>query len=355
MKILFTFYNPSGGMETLNRIRCKLLQKHGIDCQMLYKLNGSGIQNVRDSKVHITNDPKEIAYIIQVEQFDAIIINSDAELMEYVRLTGFNKPIFYEVQGLGTYKTAEAVIQASKTQVEQYATGVLYPKTSHLIKLMRAYFPGKAQFVYNNPLDIDNFGYTDYSIQTSPIIGWIGRLEKNKNWSDFVELSHRLIQRCPSLYLWMFGDPDLYDPVEQLHFQTQIRKYHLEQRLIHHANVPHELMADYLSIIGDSGGFLCSTSLVEGFGYAVAEALLCRCPVLSTKSDGVNNFITHAKTGMYYSVGNIDDALQQAKQVMYNSALRQQIREQGEYHMKENFAPEEFVRHFKEMLAAVGL
>lgn len=37
------------------------------------------------------------------------------------------------------------------------------------------------------------------------------------------------------------------------------------------SNVSNEHMADYFSMIGDSGVFLCSTSKVEGFGYAIVE------------------------------------------------------------------------------------
>lgn len=40
MKVLFTFFNPSGGMETLNRVRCAALTARGIECHMLYTHNG---------------------------------------------------------------------------------------------------------------------------------------------------------------------------------------------------------------------------------------------------------------------------------------------------------------------------
>lgn len=355
MKLLFTFYNPSGGMETLNRIRCKILQANGFDCHMLYKQFGSGMQNIKDTKVHIASDPQEIAELIRAEGYDAIIVNSDAQLMEDIRLAGFDKPILYEVQGLGTYETAQAVLQAGKSQIQRYATGLLYPRTGHLIELMNLYFPDKPHFICSNPLDTEAFGYRYYDLHTAPILGWVGRIEHNKNWEDFIELGHRLVQSEPSLYLWLFSDPDLYDPKEKVKFEQKIEEYQLASRLIYHANVPHSLMADYLSIIGDSGGFLCSSSRVEGFGYAVAEALLCRCPVLSTASDGVQHFIIQGQTGLFYTLGDFNDATEKAEQLLFNAELRRQLRDQGEKYIKEHFSPRGFLFEFKAMLAALGM
>jgi glycosyltransferase involved in cell wall biosynthesis len=84
-------------------------------------------------------------------------------------------------------------------------------------------------------------------------------------------------------------------------------------------------MADYFSMIGDSGGLYLSTSKVEGFGYAVIEAMSCRCPVLSSDSDGVKAFITHDHTGKFYGNGNIGSAVNQALELVNNLELRNQI------------------------------
>jgi glycosyltransferase involved in cell wall biosynthesis len=84
-------------------------------------------------------------------------------------------------------------------------------------------------------------------------------------------------------------------------------------------------MADYFSMIGDSGGFFLSTSKVEGFGYAVIEAMSCRCPVLSSDSDGVKAFINHDITGKFYLNGNIGSAIKQAIELTDNQKLRDTI------------------------------
>ncbi|WP_376768255.1 glycosyltransferase [Paenibacillus alginolyticus] len=45
------------------------------------------------------------------------------------------------------------------------------------------------------------------------------------------------------------------------------------------------------------GGSLYSTSKVEGAPYSILEAMSCRCPVLTSDSDGVSSAVIHNQTG----------------------------------------------------------
>src|SRR5690606_20495204 len=135
-----------------------------------------------------------------------------------------------------------------------------------------------------------------------PIIGWVGRLEQNKNWRSFLRMAKRWCELQPHLTLWVYADQNLNEAGEKEAFERLIHEYSLASRIVLHPPVPHAEMAVHYSRIGDSGGFLCSTSLYEGFGYALLEAMSCRCPVLSSNSDGPSSFILHNKTGKLYPV-----------------------------------------------------
>ncbi len=115
-------------------------------------------------------------------------------------------------------------------------------------------------------------------------------------------------------------------------------------------------MPHYYSVIGESGGFfLLSSSVLEGFGYAVAEALSCRCPVLSTDSDGVRAFINHNSTGKFYPLGNIGQAVQEGLELMKNGPLRESIRMRGRSHIESLFSSDTYAAHFIGMLHRLGL
>ncbi|MFD1135028.1 glycosyltransferase family 4 protein [Paenibacillus sp. PDC88] len=353
MKILFTFFNPSGGMETLNRIRSKALMARGYECHLLYAVDGEGRKNIKGIKTFVTNDNEEIKRIIESEDYDIIVVCTDIHLLQKVKEMGFRGKAVFEIQGLGTTDTALELLKVFDSGIREYADALLYPRTSHLKQWFEQIFPAIPQFCFDDPLDTEHFGYVSYPPKPYPIIGWIGRIEQNKNWSEYLRIGFELRKQIPDLYLWMFDDDTLSDPSQKDYFEFSVRTLNLSERLIRYSNIPHELMADYLSIIGDSGGFLCSTSIKEGFGYAVAEAMLCRCPVLSTDSDGVKRFIKHNVTGKYYNLGDIKHAVGESLTLMRNRGLRNQIISAAEQHIKSEFSTSIYCDQFESMLSRI--
>lgn len=60
MKLLLVFSTPSGGMETLNRIRSRALAASGVDCHVLYTNGGSGLQNAGGATVLVYQESADI-------------------------------------------------------------------------------------------------------------------------------------------------------------------------------------------------------------------------------------------------------------------------------------------------------
>jgi glycosyltransferase involved in cell wall biosynthesis len=153
----------------------------------------------------------------------------------------------------------------------------------------------------------------------------------------------------------MFEDPTISSPIERGKFKNLIKHLNSEKNLTIYSNIPNSKMADYFSIIGDSGGLLCSTSKVEGAPYALLEAMSCKCPVLTTDSDGVRSSIIHNQTGKYYTLGNVAEAGKEAKELMKNNKLREQIRSNAFEHVKKHFNPDLYCRNFINMLVSLGI
>ncbi len=352
INILFTFFIPSGGVETLNRQRYYALQPRGINCHFLYLQKGTGLQNKIDAPIYVTNNDKEIKDIIEKGNFDAIVVNSDLLLQKKMKESGYTGLVIYEVQGLGTDKKyADYFLQKHASPIlNQYCDAILYPRTPHLVTAFEKHFPHLPKYSFHNSFSLDTFHYKRQPKQPNPIVGWVGRLEENKNWRDFLKIGAQLKKEFPSLQLWMFEDSTLSTKDERIAFKQNVQELQLHHCLQVFENQPHHKMAAYFSTIGDSGGFLCSTSKVEGFGYAVLEAMVCKCPVLSTDSDGVKNFIKHNRTGKFFTLGNIAEAVSQGKELMTNNRLREKIRNTGVKHIENHFSPENYATHFINMI-----
>lgn len=61
MNILFVFYVPSGGVETLNRQRSVALKKIGINSHFLYYQKRRELLNDHEAPVFITNNNTSVA------------------------------------------------------------------------------------------------------------------------------------------------------------------------------------------------------------------------------------------------------------------------------------------------------
>lgn len=261
-----------------------------------------------------------------------------------------------EIQGYGPKSTAKSALTDAIPLVNNYATGFLNPKTPHIVQLLDELYPSLPKFSFNNCFDTNQFSYKAVPTSHHPNIAWIGRIEDNKNWREFLKIGSELIHNHNSnIRLHMFEDPTLSEAKERAQFEKLIKQLDLEKHLFLHANVPNDQMAVYFSMIGESGGFLCSTSKVEGAPYSLLEAMSCKCPVLTTDSDGVRSSVIHNKTGKYYTLGDVTEAVKEAKELMADSQLREQIRKNAFEHVKVNFNPDLYCVNFISMIQSLGL
>ncbi len=363
MKILFTYYLPSGGVDTLNRTRCRALMRAGIEAHLLYLRDGAGRQNIKDIPLFLSNLDHEIQPIIASQQYDVIMCTSDYHMLSRLRSMGYGGLLIFEAQGLGMYDQAREAMNASVPNIRSYANAAMCTPTPHLIELYQEFLPDFPRFYVQNAVDTEVFSAHPASLPPAdlgsdsdgPILAWVGRMERNKNWQLFIETAAELVKTEPRLRLWMFEDANLYDPQERALFHQLTTTYQLWNRLTLRSNIPHEQMAHYFAAVGHSGGLLFSTSHVEGFGYAVAEALSCHCPVLATDSDGVRFFIEHNRTGKLIAQHISQWAAAEALELMQDAALRLQIREQGAQHIRQHFSPERYTQDMINVFRALGL
>ncbi|CAI8947588.1 Glycosyltransferase [Priestia megaterium] len=356
INILFVFYVPSGGVETLNRQRCKALKKYNINAHCLYYENKRELLNDHGTPTFITNDDNEIKKILNEGNYSAIIIISDFQALSRFSSLGYQGKMIIEIQGYGPKDVAKTALKSAIPLVTTHAAGLLNPKTPHIMELFDELYPSFPKFSFNNCFDTTQFSYKPLPVSENPIIAWIGRIEDNKNWKEFLQIGSQLIkQHSSKIQLHMFEDPTLCELIERQKFEDLIKELNLENHLTLHANVPNSQMADHFSIIGESGGFLCSTSKVEGAPLSLLEAMSCKCPVLTTDSDGVRSSIIHNQTGKYYTLGDIDEATKEAVELMTNYDLRESIRLNGLKHVELHFSPDLYCHNFIQMLLSLGI
>jgi len=350
VNVLFVFYVPSGGMDTVNRLRCKALARYGIQASCLYFHWGAGVQNNDGVPMYITNDDEEIRRILAEGNYDVIVVTTDHKSFPRFRQLGYTGKLVLEIQGYGSHENARKQLTEAIPYVNAYASALLNPSTPHIAALFRELFPHIPQYNFPNFFDSVNFTYHPGPAPEHPIVAWLGRMEDNKNWREFLHIGYQLSHYVPDLKLWVFEDPNLSIPHEREQFEVTAHGLGLYSRMTVLSNVPNHQMQYYFSAIGDSGGFVCNTSKSEGGPLSVLEAMSCRCPVLATNSDGVALCIRHNETGKSYMLGNIAQAVQEGLDLMYNAPLRESIRSNALARLHTHFNPEQYCARFIDML-----
>ncbi|WP_163881526.1 glycosyltransferase family 4 protein [Paenibacillus favisporus] len=350
MKVLFVFYVPSGGMDTINRLRCQELRNYGIEASCLYYFWGAGMQNRADFPIYITNDDAEIKQILDAGGYDVIVVTTDHESFPRFRQLGYTGKLVLEIQGYGPQEVARSKLTEAVPYVNAYASALMNPSTPHITALFQELFPHIPCYIIPNSINSETFTYRQTTKLSNPVIAWLGRIDDNKNWREFLYIGHQLTHFVPDLQLWMFEDPNLGDPDQRQQFLKVVDDLQLGSRLTMHANIPNHEMQYYYSSIGDSGGFMCSTSKVEGGPLSVLEAMSCRCPILASNSDGVTITIKHNVTGKNYNLGNVHQAVSEGLNLMQDVELRESIRDAAQHLVKTEFTPYRYSVSFMDML-----
>ncbi|MGZ7440691.1 glycosyltransferase family 4 protein [Paenibacillus sp. TH7-28] len=352
-RVLFVFYVPSGGMETVNRQRCRALRRHGIQAECLYYRWGAGLQNEADFPIYVTNNDDEIHRLLQANRYDCIVVTTDYPSLPRFRRLGYQGKLVLEIQGFGSVATAQKELCAAVPIVHDHAAALMNPKTPHITAIFQQLYPAIPQFYINNCFDADAFAYQSSRDPENPTVAWVGRIEDNKNWREFLYIAHSLLFYDRRIQIWMFEDHYLSDLVERRMFESLVDQLQLGPYLQIRSNVPNREMMFYYSRIGDSGGFLCNTSKVEGAPLSILEAMSCRCPVLASSSDGVISCISHNETGKSYSLGDIGQAVREGRELMLNEPLRSRIRNRALQLVKSEFHPDKYCREFMNMLQTI--
>lgn len=352
------FVVPSGGMHTLNCERIPALQKAGIRCRLIYFQQGIGsTQGTMPCPVHYANTPEQFAELLRQHPPSAIVVSSWYTVVQTLRELGFAGPIIFEIQGLGPPQKARSELSLMYGFIQPHATAILHPGSPLITGLLSVMMPHKVAYVIPNPINANTFHYQSKpAYRKMPmVLIWIGRVEPNKNWSEFLLIAHELVRRGENPELWMFEDPTLSVPQDRLAMSNAIHSLGLQNRIKLLPHVPRMQMAEYFSAAADSGGALLMTSLSEGAPYAALEAMICRCPIVTSDNDGIRTMVANGVHGIYYNLGDIAGAANAVQNLRHDTKLRRAIVSQAEQRVLSEFQPAHYAAAFQLILRQLGV
>ncbi|WKX74972.1 glycosyltransferase [Zobellia laminariae] len=181
-------------------------------------------------------------------------------------------------------------------------------------------FPKENITVIYNGIDIDGFLSKEVkplyrSINKNEVVLVnLGRLEAQKNQQFLILLASELKKRQVPFKLLIGGEGRLKEALQQ-----QAKELNVSEDVL------------FLGFIEEPKNFIVSgdifllSSLWEGFGYVLAEAALCKKPVVAFDTSSNPEIVIQEKTGYLTKVNDVESFADKVEKLITNPGLREQM------------------------------
>ena len=160
-----------------------------------------------------------------------------------------------------------------------------------------------------------------------PVVIWVGRPERFKDFPTLLEAFARVRARLPAAHLMLVGNLDttaIRDQITALHLAPAVRL----TGPVAHADLP---------FLYQAADVYMHSSYYEGLGLVMIEAAASGLPVVSTASDGARDIVIDGETGTLVPVGNADALAGAVVDLLTQPDRARQMGERGRLHVANRF------------------
>lgn len=183
----------------------------------------------------------------------------------------------------------------------------------------------------------------------APVVGFVGRLTRDKGVSELLEAYSRLRGCFPELRLLLVGDLEKGDPLP-----VEIRRYiESEPQIIHPGFVQNPALYYHVMDV------LALPTHREGFSNVVLEAHAAGKPVVATRATGVVDTVVEAVTGILVPIGDAEGLANALALVLKDKVLAARMGNAGRERVRSEFQQERIwealAQEYSQLLRAKGL
>ena len=154
---------------------------------------------------------------------------------------------------------------------------------------------------------------------TAPVIGSVGRLMKQKGYSDFIRAAAIVSPHCPQAYFLLAGEGELRQELVDLARQLEIA-----DRVIF-AGRRSDIEALYRIM-----DVFVSTSLWEGLPTVIIESMAAHVPVIATNIPGSSELVENESNGLLIPPQNPEAAARAILELLENPEKRSALVRQAD-------------------------
>ncbi|MCC7127178.1 MAG: glycosyltransferase [Acidobacteria bacterium] len=159
-----------------------------------------------------------------------------------------------------------------------------------------------------------------------PVVVNVGALVAHKGQRYLIDAMPLVMRRVPDAHLVILGEGDLRGALER-----QVKDLHLEKVV----RLP-GFREDVLGLAKAADMFVMS-SITEGLGSAVLDAMAMGLPVVGTRAGGIPEAVVHEETGLLVPPADAEALAAAMVRVLTDAALRQRFGAAGRTRVADHF------------------
>jgi glycosyltransferase involved in cell wall biosynthesis len=353
MKLLFVYqYCSLGGCETVLRNRLVGFRTLGLTPRvvLLRDLGGGDVFAGFDGVTYPCS-ADALGRIVETGSFDVVAVIDSPQVYPVLARARFGGTVVTEVH-TNRIDNLQYLYGLTRT-----ATRLIVAPSRYEVELILREFPslrgGRIPIeVVPNPIDPELFRPVDVEVRhPRKLLGWVGRLEPEKNWRHFLEIAAALARVRDDVDFLAVGGWTVEDSVKR-EFLRAVKAFRLVDRLKWVSSVAYDRMPRFYALLAASGGCLVPTSVIEPFGMSVIEAMACGCPVAASRVGAFEELISDDRTGRLFELNDTRDAVAKICSLLDDPARRARIVDAARGAVAQRYAAPRVVEHYLEVVRA---
>jgi glycosyltransferase involved in cell wall biosynthesis len=160
----------------------------------------------------------------------------------------------------------------------------------------------------------------------APVVGSVGRLTGTKNYGLFLRAARRIHERRGDVFFLLVGDGP-----ERASLEAEAKRLGIAERVVFTGW--QEDTARFMALMD----IFVLSSVKEGFGLVILEAMKNEKPVVCTAVGGVPELVEDGRNGFLVPSGDEDSLAGKVMALLENRALRRRLGKEGRKRLEEEF------------------
>jgi len=204
-------------------------------------------------------------------------------------------------------------------------------------------YRNKISIAYEHFLDFSKFEIKKKLSERNNLVGYIGRLSKEKGVMNFFEAIPKILEEGDEIKFLIVGEGHLRDEIEKY-----LEEKNLNDKVKLVGWIPHDKLPNYLNELK----LLVLPSYTEGLPNIVLEAMACGTPVLATPVGAIPDVIRDGKTGFIMKNNSPECIAKNVIRALEHPDLERVV-ESARALVEQEFTYEKIVKRWREILESI--